>query len=219
MSLYSKYIYPRVIDYLLSGAGIMEYRKGVLSHVRGNILEIGFGTGLNLPCYPPSVKEITVIDKNTGMNSLAQKRLKYSGIKVHLKLLNAETLPFEDNTFDSIVSTFTFCSIENIDAALHEFYRVLKPNGKLIFLEHGLSSDQRISKWQHRINPLYKITSNGCNLNRDIRDIIKRSNFTFDNIEQFYSKDMIKLAGYLYKGVASKGGHSVKNTSKTLRSP
>lgn len=204
MGLYSKYIYPRVVDYLLSNPGVTQYRKAILAYVKGNILEIGFGTGLNLPCYPPSVKEITVIDTNEGMNSLARKRVEHSGIKVDLKLLNAETLPFEDNTFDSIVSTFTFCSIDNIDAALKEFLRILKPDGILIFLEHGLSSNQRISKWQNRINPFYKSFSDGCNLNRNIKDIIERNNFKFDFIEQFHSKHMIILADYLYRGIAVK---------------
>ncbi len=204
MGLYSKHIYPRIIDCMLSNPIISDYRKEILKFVKGEILEIGFGTGLNLSYYPSAIREITVIDTNAGMNSLAQKRVNKSQIRVHLKLLNAETLPFENNAFDTIVSTFTFCSIENIDAALQELRRVLKPDGKLVFLEHGLSNDPKISKWQNIINPIYKIPSDGCNLNRDIKSIIERNNFTFDFIEQFYCKDMIKLGGYLYKGIAVK---------------
>lgn len=204
MAFYTKYIYPRIIDNILSTPEVMKYRKEVLKDVSGEVLEIGFGTGLNLSCYPSSINEITVIDTNAGMNSLAQKRVDKSNIKVHLELLNAETLPFESNSFDTIVSTFTLCSIENVDAAIQELHRVLKSDGKLIFLEHGLSTDKNISKWQNFINPFYKIPSDGCNLNRDIKDILVRNDFKFKFIEQFYSKDMIKLAGYLYKGIAVK---------------
>lgn len=204
MAFYTKYIYPRIIDNILSTPEVMKYRKEVLKAVSGEVLEIGFGTGLNLTCYPSETKEITVIDTNAGMNSLAQKRVDKSNIKVHLKLLNAEILPFESNTFDTVVSTFTLCSIDNVDAAIQELYRVLKSDGKLIFLEHGLSADTKISKLQNFINPFYRIPSDGCNLNRDIKDIIYKNGFNFEFIEQFYSKDMIKLAGYLYKGIAVK---------------
>ncbi|PKM94427.1 MAG: SAM-dependent methyltransferase [Firmicutes bacterium HGW-Firmicutes-1] len=206
MGYYSNYLYPRIVDKILSTSRVSQYRKEILSHVIGEILEIGFGTGLNLSYYPAWVKEITVIDNNEGMNSLAQKRVKHSKINVNLKLLNAEILPFEDKSFDSIVSTFTFCSIENIDSALKEIYRVLKPDGKLIFLEHGLSSNKKLRNLQHRLNPLYKVVSGGCNLNRDMKDVIERNNFKFDFIEEFTSKDMSKLTGYLYKGIAIKRG-------------
>lgn len=204
MGLYSKYFYPKIIDSLLSKPEIMKHRQAALSNSRGKILEIGFGTGLNLLCYPTSVKEITVIDTNAAMGVLAEEKMKDSDINVIFKLLSAEKLPFEDNTFDSVVSTFTFCSIDGIDSAITEMKRVLKPDGRLIFLEHGVSCEPKVSKWQNRVNPFYKIFSDGCNLNRDIKDIIQRNNFEFEHIEQFYCKDLFKLAGYFYKGVALK---------------
>lgn len=204
MGLYSKYIYPKIIETLLSIPSVMKERKDILSHVKGNILEIGFGTGLNLPCYPNFVREITVLETNEGMNSLANKRIKSSQIKINFKLLSAESLPFDDETFDSVVSTFTFCSIENINSAMREFYRVLKPNGQLLFLEHGLSQDKKIRFIQNHINPFYKLFSDGCNLNRNIKSIIEENDFVISDLEQFYDKHMIKLTGYLYKGIAVK---------------
>lgn len=204
MGLYSKYIYPKIIERLLSIPSVMKERKDILSHVKGNILEIGFGTGLNLPCYPNFVKKITVLETNEGMNLLANKRIKSSQIKVNFKLLSAESLPFDDETFDCVVSTFTFCSIQNINSAMKEFYRVLKPNGQLLFLEHGLSSDKKISFIQNHMNPFYKIFSDGCNLNRNIKNIIEENGFAISDLEQFYDKHMIKLTGYLYKGIAVK---------------
>lgn len=204
MGLYKKNVYPQIIESLLSNPSLMAHRKDILTHVRGDILEIGFGTGLNLPCYPDFVREITVLETNEGMNLLANERMRKSPIHVHFKLLSAETLPFQDKTFDSIVSTFTFCSIRNIDAAMKELYRVLKPNGQLLFLEHGLSPDKRVGFMQSFLNPFYKLFSDGCNLNRNMIHIIEKPGFKIISQEQFYEKGMIKLAGYLYKGIAIK---------------
>jgi ubiquinone/menaquinone biosynthesis C-methylase UbiE len=121
-----------MIERILSIPSVTKYRKEILSEVKGNILEIGFGTDLNLPCYSKDVREITVLDTNEEMSSLAKKRIQQSQINVRFKLLSAEVLPFEDEPFDTIVSTFTFCSIENIDSAMNEFYRILKPDGAFI---------------------------------------------------------------------------------------
>lgn len=202
MRIYSEYLYPRIVNNILSNPQITMYRKDILANVSGNILEIGFGTGLNLPCYPSFVKNITAIDSNEGMNILAQRRAEQSGIKVNLKELNAEVMPFDNNFFDTVVSTFTFCSINDINNALKEIHRILKNNGKLIFLEHGLSPNPKIRKWQNLINPFYLKISEGCNLNRDIKKIIENNNFKITQIEQFYCEDMLKISGYLYKGIA-----------------
>lgn len=204
MGLYSKYIFPKIIESLLSRPSVMKQRKDILSHVKGDILEIGFGTGLNLSCYPSFVKEITVIDTNEGMNALANKRIETTQIKVNFSLLNAESLPFGDETFDTVVSTFTFCSIENINAAMKEFYRVLKPNGQLIFLEHGLSPNKKISFIQNHINPFYKLFSEGCSINLNIKSIVEENGFVINKLEQFYDKHMLKIAADLYKGIAIK---------------
>ena len=118
------------------------------------MLEVGFGIGLNLPHYPPGVKKLTIIDKNSGMDKKAQKRIQQSDIKIESKVLNGEELPFENEMFDSVSSTYTLCSIKNINNVLDEIFRVLKPDGKLFFQEHGLSDDPKVQKWQIFLNPL-----------------------------------------------------------------
>jgi ubiquinone/menaquinone biosynthesis C-methylase UbiE len=131
---------------------IAKHRQGLLAHAYGKVLEIGFGTGLNLPHYPEQVRKITTVDPNIGMNRLAQKRIEQSGIEVDQRILRGERLPFEDGTFDCVVSTFTLCSIEKVNQAVAEIYRVLKANGRYLFLEHGLSPEPAVQKWQRRLN-------------------------------------------------------------------
>ncbi|MGK7914429.1 MAG: class I SAM-dependent methyltransferase, partial [Prochloraceae cyanobacterium] len=136
MGFYSRVILPYLLDLGLSDPISSQYRQQVLSGVSGEVLEIGFGTGLNLTHYPENINKITAIDPNPGMNKLAQKRIENSDITVDDRLLNSENLPFSDNSFDSVVSTWTLCSISKVDKAISEIYRVLKPNGKFYFIEH-----------------------------------------------------------------------------------
>src|SRR5207302_2359277 len=124
----------------------------LLTHANGDILEIGFGTGLNLPHYPPHVRKLTTVDPNVGMYRKARRRIKRAGVEVDQRVLGGERLPFEDRTFDCVVSTFTLCSIEGVAQALQEVYRGLKAGGKFLFLEHGLSPPLNVQKWQHRLN-------------------------------------------------------------------
>jgi ubiquinone/menaquinone biosynthesis C-methylase UbiE len=202
MGVYSKVIYPKLLERSMSKPSIMKLRKKLLSEVNGEILEVGFGTGLNLGCYPDHIKKITVIDVNDVLGEKARKRIDQYSISVDYRHISAEKLPFEDNCFDSVVSTFTFCSIPDIQSALSEFYRVLKPGGRLFFLEHGISSDKSISFFQNLINPIFKVAS--CSLNRDMKAIIDASSFNTVKLEQFYQEDAIKVLGYLYMGIAVK---------------
>lgn len=203
MGFYSRVILPYLLDFSLSDPISTKYRKQVLSEVSGEVLEIGFGTGLNLPHYPENIEKITTIDPNPGMNRLAQKRIESSTITVDNRLLNSENLPFPENSFDSIVSTWTLCSIAKIDKAISELYRVLKPHGKFYFIEHGLSNDPKIQVWQNRLNPIQKKIGDGCHLNRNIKKIVEKQ-FKILTIEQFYGVDTPKFLGYHYKGIATK---------------
>ena len=203
MSFYSQVILPRLLDWSMSDPLLSEYRQDVLSEVSGEVLEIGFGTGLNLPHYPEQIKKITTVDVNPGMNSLAQKRIETSPIQVENKVLNGESLPMPDCSFDSVVSTWTLCSIANVDQALKEIYRVLKPGGKFFFVEHGISDEPDVQVWQNRLNPLQKIVADGCHLNRNIEKLID-NRFKILKLEKFYAPKIPKTHGYLYKGVASK---------------
>jgi ubiquinone/menaquinone biosynthesis C-methylase UbiE len=191
------------MDWTMANPIFAEYRKEVLAKVQGDILEIGFGTALNLAYYPYYVEKITAIDANPGMRSIAESRMRDSSIEVDYRILNGESLPMPDNTFDSVVSTWTLCSIAKIDRAISEIHRVLKPGGKFFFIEHGLSSDRNVQVWQHRLTPLQKIIADGCHLNRNIQQLLE-NHFSDVAVEQFYAEGSPKVGGYIYKGIATK---------------
>jgi len=203
MNLYSQFIMPRLQDWSMSDASLSNYRQQVLAQVKGETLEIGFGTGLNLPYYPKHIKKLITVDANPGMNALALKRIQASDIVVEHNVLSGENLPFASQSFDSVVTTWTLCSIANVEQALKEIYRVLKPQGKYFFIEHGLSNDAKVQVWQNRLTPIQKVIADGCHLNRDIKHLVE-NHFSHLTIEQFYSENLPKILGYLYKGVAVK---------------
>ncbi|MBF2004540.1 MAG: class I SAM-dependent methyltransferase [Chlorogloeopsis fritschii C42_A2020_084] len=203
MGFYSQRILPYLIDWSLSDSSLAKYRQEVLAGVTGEVLEIGFGTGLNLSYYPEDIHKIITVDDNPGVQRLAQKRIQTSSITVDHRVLNGENLPMADNTFDSVVSTWTLCSIENVEQALREIYRVLKPGGKFFFVEHGLSNEPEIQVWQNRLTPLQKRIAGGCHFNRNIRQLIE-SQFDIVSLEEFYAEKTPKIMGYFYKGVATK---------------
>lgn len=180
-----------------------QYRQQVLSQASGEVLEIGFGTGLNLSYYPPSVDKLTGIDVNPGMKKIADKRAAITELSLDLKVVNGENLPFPDERFDSAVSTWTLCSIPEVNRAIAEIYRVLKPNGKFFFIEHGLSEEKPVQVWQNRLTPLQKIIADGCHLNRNIQTLLE-NHFHIETLERFYAPQMPKTMGYMYKGVAVK---------------
>lgn len=181
-----------------------DVRKALLEGVEGDVLEIGFGTGLNLPHYPPAVRKLTAIDKNPGMAAKAGQRISDSGIEVEHLVLNGETLPMADGSYDCVVSGWTLCSIRDVGQALREIHRVLKPAGRFFFAEHGRSPDTNVQKWQNRLNPLQKLVADGCNLNRDIKGLIEGHGFTITKLREFYMDKIPKPHGYMYQGVASK---------------
>ncbi|MGK7902990.1 MAG: class I SAM-dependent methyltransferase [Hormoscilla sp.] len=203
MGFYSQVIFPRVLDWVMSDSVLTQYRQQVLSEVSGEVLEIGFGTGLNLPYYPETLQKLTAIDPNSGMNALARKRIESSRIIVANRVLNGENLPMDDNSFDSVVSTWTLCSIAKVELALQEIHRVLKPGGKFFFIEHGLSDDPKVQVWQHRLTPLQKIIADGCHLDRNMKKLVENQ-FEVLKLEEFYMEETPKFAGYMYKGIATK---------------
>lgn len=203
MNFYSEKIFPYLLDWSMSAANLNAYRQEVLSNAQGNVLEIGFGTGLNLPYYPETIQQLVAIDSNPGTLSIAQKRIQSSPIQVDRQLLNGEKLPMLDNTFDTVVSTWTLCSITNIDRAIQEIHRVLKPGGKFIFIEHGLSSESGVQVWQNRLTPIQKIVGDGCHLNRNIKKLVA-SKFNSLEVKEFYAPGMPKVLSYFYQGIATK---------------
>ncbi len=203
MGFYSNLIIPYCIDFAMSDSTLGEYRQQLLADVSGEILEIGFGTGLNLPHYPDNVTKITTIDPNAGMQKLARSRIAASNISVDHKVLNGESLPMADGSFDSVVCTWTLCSIPQVDKAIAEVYRLLKPGGKFFFIEHGLSQDPKIQAWQNRLTPVQKAIADGCHLNRQIKHIVQQK-FNDVTVEQFYAPKLPKVIGYMYRGIAVK---------------
>jgi ubiquinone/menaquinone biosynthesis C-methylase UbiE len=203
MGLYNERILPYLIDISMADAILGRYRQAVLADVSGEVLEIGFGTGLNLPYYPDYVQQITTVDPSPGVHRLAQKRIDASPITVDHRMLSGEALPMGDRTFDSVVSTFTLCTIPQIEKALAEIYRVLKPSGRFFFVEHGLSPDPGIQTWQNLLTPIQKRIAGGCHFNRTMRSLIEHQ-FDQVQIDAAYAEKVPKVAGYFYIGVATK---------------
>ncbi|MEL6382920.1 MAG: class I SAM-dependent methyltransferase [Cyanobacteria bacterium J06626_18] len=203
MGWYRRWVLPRLLDWSLSGEPYATYRKQLLAGVSGQVLEIGFGTGLNLAYYPDTVLSLTVIDPNPAMAKLAGPRMEATPLPITSQPLRGESLSMADNSFDWVVSTWTLCSIDDVEQALREVRRVLKPGGKFAFIEHGLSPDPDVEVWQHRLTPLQKRIADGCRLDRAIADLIQQS-LTLETIETFYSEGIPKTAGYFYQGIATK---------------
>jgi ubiquinone/menaquinone biosynthesis C-methylase UbiE len=201
----SQVIVPRLCDFLMNKHLLARHRRELLATAHGDVVEIGFGTGLNLPYYPDRVCKLTTVDPNPGMHRLVQKRIRRMAIEVDQRLVSGERLPFADSRFDCAVSTFTLCSIEGVWQALAEVYRVLKPGGKFLFLEHGLSPEPNVQKWQRRLNWLHMRLANGCHLDRNMKELVASQPFTSVEVEEFYLERTPRTHGYMYRGIATKG--------------
>jgi ubiquinone/menaquinone biosynthesis C-methylase UbiE len=204
MTFFSQVIVPRLCDLLLNKSLLARHRRRLLAGAHGDVLEIGFGTGLNLPYYPERVHKLTAVDPNPGMHRLAQKRIKQTWIEVDQQILSCERLPFKDRRFDCAVSTFSLCSIPDVAQALREVYRVLKSGGTFLFLEHGLSREPSVQKWQRRLNWLQVRLANGCHLDRQMKALVAAQPFASVQVEEFYLERTPGTHGYLYRGVATK---------------
>jgi ubiquinone/menaquinone biosynthesis C-methylase UbiE len=202
MGLYSRYVFPRIMHWSMSRPGLADERRRALAGVCGDVLEIGFGSGLNLPHYPPQVLKITAVDCNAGTLRLAARQLEQSPIDVAHIVGSSERLPTPNGSFDSVVSAFTLCSIRDVAAALREVRRVLRPGGRYFFLEHGLSSEPKIARWQHRCTPITRWLGEGCHLDRPIRRLVEAAGFQTMHCEEHELPSLGKLGGYLYRGVA-----------------
>ena len=203
MGFYSERVFPYLLNGLMSSAAFSKHRQKTLETVKEDVLEIGFGTGVNLSYYPKGIHRIVTVDVNPGVHKLARKRIQTAAISVDHHILNGEHLPMADATFDSVVSTFTLCSIANVEQAIREIHRVLKPGGQFFFIEHGLSNEPDIQVWQHRLTPIQKVIADGCHLDRQIRQLIGNQ-FATLTVEEFYAENLPKMVAYFYQGVATK---------------
>ena len=201
MALYTDHILPRILNWAMGTAFIAEERKKALVDVSGRVLEIGFGSGHNLPYYSSKVQSVVAIDPSAVSAKLARKRILMASFPVDYMRLEGEKIFTPDGSFDSVVSTFTLCTIPDVMAALRQLRRVLKPNGTFYFLEHGQSSDAAVLRRQNRLNRFQKRVCGGCNLNRDIEQLIRDAGFEITAMEKYYGKGP-KFAAFLYRGSA-----------------
>ena len=180
-----------------------EQREQALASVSGKVLEIGFGTGLNLPHYPSTVTWLTAIEPGHLLDKRVADRSANVAMPVEIFRYRAEALPWEDQRFDYAVSTWTLCTIGDPLRALREVRRVLKPGGKFVFLEHGRSDDPKVAKWQTILNPLQRVFACGCNLNRRIDRLIEDGGFTVEQLDRFVMDGLPRPGADMYRGVAS----------------
>ena len=203
MSLYDKYILPRMLNCACSSKPMVYQRQKIVPLAEGDVLEVGIGSGLNLPFYDKSkVNKIWGLDPSKELNRMASKVAAEENLEIDFLISGAENIPLPDDHVDTILITYTMCTIPEVEQANEEMKRVLKPGGKMIFCEHGKAPDPNIHKWQNRINPLWKKIAGGCNLNRDIPALIETSGFKLENLETMYLPSTPKIAGYNYWGYA-----------------
>lgn len=189
MNLYDRHVLPHLIDFACGMGAVMKTRAQIVPQAEGRVLEIGIGSGLNLSFYDPAkVSVIVGVDPSAAMQKLAQQRAAQISIPVEMIALELGQIQAADASFDSIVCTFTLCTIPDAMAALQEMRRVLKPGGKLLFSEHGLAPDLPVVRWQHRLTPLWKPFSGGCHLNRDIPALIRAGGFSIGQLDSSYLK-------------------------------
>ncbi|WP_374571441.1 class I SAM-dependent methyltransferase [Phenylobacterium sp.] len=202
-SFYERRILPKLLTCACSSPQMMKQRAKVVPRAEGRVLELGIGMGLNLPFYDADkVETVFGVDPAAPLRALAEAAPRDPRLSVKVEEGTAEALPFEDKTFDSIVCTFTLCSVCAPPQALAEARRVLKPGGRFLFCEHGLSPDAGVAKWQRRIEPVWKRLAGGCHLTRPVASSIGQSGFALEGVEQRYLPKAPRFAGWVEWGVA-----------------
>ena len=202
MGIYEKYLLPRVVNFTCGLKPMTRQRQKIVPLAEGRVLEIGIGSGLNLPFYTPGrIKHLWGLDPSPQMWALARKELSKLDFKVDFIEAPAEDIPLDDGAVDTIVVTYTLCTIPDAHAALAEARRVLKPDGRLLFCEHGLAPDENVRRWQNRLNPLWKQIGGGCNLNRPIPKLMDQAGFAIRGMQTMYLPGW-KPASFNYWGEA-----------------
>jgi ubiquinone/menaquinone biosynthesis C-methylase UbiE len=201
MGVYERWVLPRLLDLVMRNRILDQYRQRTIETAQGLVLEVGVGSGLNLPLFGPAVTRVVAVDRSPELLALARTRASDMVVPASLIRGSAERLPFADAVFDTVVMTWTLCSIPNPIAALTEMRRVLRPGGRLIFVEHGSSPEIRTARWQHRLTPCWKRISGGCHLDRKTDDLIRTAGFQIDAVETGYMTGP-KPGTFMYHGSA-----------------
>jgi len=202
MGVYSEQVLPRIIDVACDLKQSLPQRRRVCEGLAGDVVEIGFGSGLNVPFSPAAVTHVAAVEPADVGWKLAAKRLDATTVPVQRSGLDGQALPFPDDRFDSALSTWTMCTIPDISAALRELRRVLKPGGTLHFVEHGLAPDEPVRRWQHRLEPLQKRLFGGCHLTRPVVELLTDAGFTIREVDVYYEKGTPKTLGANSLGTA-----------------
>ena len=206
MGFYSRHILPRLLDTAMSAKPITYQRRKVVPRAEGRVLEIGFGAGHNLPFYDPQkVERIWALEPAAEMRARAGERAAASAIPLEFIDLPSEKIPLDTASADTVLITYTLCSIPDVMAALAEMRRVMKPAGRMIFCEHGEAPDNGVKRWQRRITPLWKAIGGGCHVGRPIPKLIQDAGFRIDDMETMYLPGTPRFAGFNYWGSASLG--------------
>jgi SAM-dependent methyltransferase len=188
MGFYSTHIVPRFIDKALGTPAMQEGRNAVAAGLSGTVLEIGFGSGLNVASYPPEIELVYAVEPALIARKIAVPRIAASPIPIQYAGLHGETVALDDNSCDGALCTFTLCTIPGVEQALAELRRVLKPGGRFHFLEHGLAPDAKTQAWQRRLDPLEKRLADGCHLTRDPVELVKAAGFELEFVHSEYTK-------------------------------
>ncbi len=205
MGFYREHVLPRLVDRACGTGELRRWRKQVTAGLSGTVVEIGFGSGLNMPAYPPEVHLVYAVEPASTARRLAEDRIAASPVNVEHVALHGESIPLDDGSCDGALSTFTLCTIPAVEDALAEVRRVLRPGGRFHFLEHGLSPDPSIATWQRRLEPVQKRLADGCHLTRDAAELVRSAGFELERVESRYAKGP-KPWTWLTEGVAINPG-------------
>lgn len=202
-SLYERYVLPHFIRCACGGRPIMRQRKKVVPRATGRVLEIGIGSGLNLPFYDPArVESVTGVDPSAEMRAMAEQAPRPKGLAVTIAEGTGESLPFADRSFDTVLATYTLCSVAAVERVLAETRRVLKPDGAFLFCEHGLSPDGDVARWQRRLDPMWKLIAGNCRLSRPVARTIAANGFAIADVDTMYLPKTPRFAGWNEWGLA-----------------
>lgn len=201
MKFYDKQILPRLLDLAMSHKELAAYRARLVPQASGRVLEIGIGSGLNLPFYRPAVERIFGLDPSQQLLRMAEQRGAEAGVPLDLIEASAEAIPLEDASIDCALTTWSLCSIPDPVKALTEIRRVLKPGGAFLFIEHGTAPDAGVATWQHRLTPVWKHLAGGCHLDRDMGALVRSAGFAITDLKQGYMRGPRPFT-FMYEGHA-----------------